>query len=43
MLPIVPHATRIKAATPTVVNAYVAPGSPPVTVEDGLRKILANL
>jgi len=31
------------AAGPTVVIAYVALGSPPVTVEDGLRKILANL
>ena len=31
------------AAGPTVVIAYVAPESPPVTVEDGLRKILANL
>jgi hypothetical protein len=31
------------AAGPTVVIAYVAPGSPPATVEDGLTKILANL
>jgi len=31
------------AAGPTVVIAYVALGSPPATVEDGLTKILANL
>jgi len=31
------------AAGSTVVIAYVALGSPPATVEDGLTKILANL
>jgi hypothetical protein len=31
------------SAGPTVVIAYVALGSPPATVEDGLTKILANL
>ena len=27
---------------PTVVIAYVAPGSPPATVEDALTEILGN-
>jgi hypothetical protein len=27
----------------TVVIAYVAPGSPPATVEDALSEIMANL
>jgi hypothetical protein len=33
----------VYADGPTVVIAYVAPGSPPSTVEDALTKILGNL
>ncbi len=33
----------VYADGPTVVVAYVAPGSPPATVEDALTEILANL
>ena len=33
----------VDADGPTVVIAYVAPGSPPATVEQGLTKILDNL